>query len=132
MVSVLLPTMVPLHEILCQSYSDINRNLIASSELWKLISFLWINVTVMFSMLLCYYVLLYMFFRLCFVRFMGHVGLCSTKCSWDVLPDALCLAYYDCPLCVCTVSVISSFHYYYYYYFYYYYYYYYYYYCYYR
>ena len=72
----------------------------------KLICFLWINVTVMFSMLLCYYVLLFVFFfGLCFVRFMGHVGACSTKLSWDVLPDALCLAYYDCPLCVCTVSV---------------------------
>jgi hypothetical protein len=59
----------------------------------------------MFSMLLCYYVLLFMFFGLCFVRFMGHVGVCSTKCSRDVLPVALCLAYYDCPLCVCTVCV---------------------------
>ena len=68
-------------------HSDINRNLIASSGLWKLICFLWINVTIMFSMLLCYYVLLFMFFGLCFVRFMGHVGACSTKCSWDVLPS---------------------------------------------
>ena len=93
MVSVLLPTMVPLHGILCHSCSDINRNLIASSGLWKLICFLWINVTIMFSMLLCYYVLLFMFFSLCFVRFMGHVGLCSTKCSWDVLPGALCSAF---------------------------------------
>ena len=91
MVSVLLPTTVPLHGILCHSRSDINRNLIASSGLWKLICFLWINVTIMFSMLLCYYVLLFMFFGLCFVRFMGHVGACSTKCSWDVLPDALYL-----------------------------------------
>ena len=32
-VSVLLPTTVPLHGILCHSHSDINRNLIASSEL---------------------------------------------------------------------------------------------------
>ena len=31
-VSVLLPTMVPLHGTLCHSHSDINRNLIASSE----------------------------------------------------------------------------------------------------
>ena len=43
MVSVLLPTSVPLHGILCHSHSDINRNLIASSELWKLICFLSIN-----------------------------------------------------------------------------------------
>ena len=34
------------------------------------------------SMLLCYYVLLFMFFGLCFVSFMGHVGACSTKLSW--------------------------------------------------
>ena len=105
MVSVILPTMVPLHGILCHSCSDINRNLIASSGLWKLICFLWINVTTVFSMLVCYYVLLFVFFGLCFVRFVGHVGACSIKCIWDVLPDALCLAYYDCPLCVCTVSV---------------------------
>ena len=38
-----LPTMVPLHGIFCHSHSDINRNLIASSELWKLICFLSIN-----------------------------------------------------------------------------------------
>ena len=43
MVSVLLPTTVPLHGILCHSHSDINRNLIVSSELWKLICFLSIN-----------------------------------------------------------------------------------------
>ena len=43
MVSVLLPTTVQLHGILCHSHSDINRNLIASSELWKLICFLSIN-----------------------------------------------------------------------------------------
>ena len=66
------------------------------NELWKLICFLWINVSIIFSMLLCYYVLLlcycillFMFFGLCFVRFMGHVGACSTKLSWDVLPDML-------------------------------------------
>ena len=46
-----------------------------------------------------------MLLGLCFVRFMEHFGACSTKCSSDVFPDALCLAYYDCPLCVCTVSV---------------------------
>ena len=40
-----------------------------------------------------------------FIRFVGHIGACSTKCNWDVLPDALCLAYCDCPLCVCAVSV---------------------------
>ena len=66
--------LVPLHGILCHSHSDFNRNLIASSGLWKLICFLWINVTIMFSLLLCYNVLLFMFFGLCFVRFMGHVG----------------------------------------------------------
>ena len=43
MVSVLFPTTVPLHGILCHSDSDINRNLIASSKLWKLICFLSIN-----------------------------------------------------------------------------------------
>ena len=43
MVSILLPTMLPLHAILCHLHSDINRNLIASSELWKLICFLSIN-----------------------------------------------------------------------------------------
>ena len=43
MVSILLPTMVPLHGILCHSHSDINRNLIASSEHWKFICFLSIN-----------------------------------------------------------------------------------------
>ena len=43
MISVLLPTTVPLHGILCHSHSDISRNLIASSELWKLFCFLSIN-----------------------------------------------------------------------------------------
>ena len=43
MVSVLLPTTVPLHGILCHSHSDINKNSIASSELCKLICFLSIN-----------------------------------------------------------------------------------------
>ena len=43
MVSVLLPTTVPLHGILCHSHSDINKNLIASSELRKLTCFLSIN-----------------------------------------------------------------------------------------
>ena len=46
--------MVPLHGILCHLHSDINRNLIASSELWKLICFLSINelnTTVVF----CYF-----------------------------------------------------------------------------
>ena len=33
MVIVLLPSMVPLHGILCHSHSDINRNLTVSSEL---------------------------------------------------------------------------------------------------
>jgi len=54
MVSVLLPTMVSLHGILCNSHSDINMNMIASSELWKLICFLSINelnTTVIF----CYF-----------------------------------------------------------------------------
>ena len=43
MVSVLLPTIVPLHGILCHLHSDIKRKLVASSELWNLICFLSIN-----------------------------------------------------------------------------------------
>ena len=43
MVSILLPTMVPLHGILCLSHSNINRNLIALRELWKFTCFLTIN-----------------------------------------------------------------------------------------
>ena len=39
----ILTTVLELPGILCHSHSDINRNLIASSELWKLICFLSIN-----------------------------------------------------------------------------------------
>ena len=54
MVSVLLPSTVPLHGILCHSHSDINRNLIASSELWKLICFPSIN-ELNTSVVFCYF-----------------------------------------------------------------------------
>ena len=54
MVSILLPTMVPLHWIFCHSHSDINRNLIASSKLWKLICFLSIN-KFNISVVFCYF-----------------------------------------------------------------------------
>ena len=78
MVSVLLPTTVPLHEIPCHSHSDINRNLIASSQLWKLTCLLSINVIIMFSMLLR--TVIYVF-RSLFVWFMRHVGVCPTELS---------------------------------------------------
>ena len=42
------------HGILCHLHSDINRNLIASSELWKLICFLSIN-ELNNSIVLCYF-----------------------------------------------------------------------------
>ena len=54
MVSVLLPITVPLHGILYHSHSDINRNVIASSKLWKLICFLSIN-EFNTSMVFCYF-----------------------------------------------------------------------------
>ena len=78
MVSVLLPTMVPLHGIPCHLHTDINRSLIASSKLWKLICFLSVNVIILFSMLLR--IVIYVF-RSLFVWFMGHVGVCPTELS---------------------------------------------------
>ena len=107
MVSILLPTTVPLHGILCHSHSDINMNLIASSELWKLICFLsikelntgvvfcyfhlpTINTTLVINKLrhLSYYWhnVIIMFFSLCFAYGLGDTLLCALLNS---LPLAL-------------------------------------------
>ena len=54
MVSVLLPTTIPLHGMLCHSHSDISSNLSASSKLWKLICFPSIN-ELNTSVVFCYF-----------------------------------------------------------------------------
>ena len=108
MVIVVLPTTVLLHGILCHSHSDINRCLIALSELWKLICFLSIN-DLNTGVVFCYFHLpiidttlvinklrhlsyylhecnYYVFQSLFHIWLVGHIGVCPTKLSQNLLP----------------------------------------------
>ena len=107
MVSILLPTTVPLHGILWHSHSDINRNLIASSELWKLIRFLSINELNTNVVFFCFHLptinttlainnlthLSYywhqcnysVFQSLFCIWFVGHIGVCWTESKFVTL-----------------------------------------------
>ena len=121
MVTFLLPTTVPLCGILCHSHSYINRNLIASSELWKqLICFLSIN-ELKTSVVFCYFHLptisttlfinnlrhlsnywrycnYYVFQSLFRIWFVGHIGVCPAELSRNLLPYIFTICLF-CFLC---------------------------------
>ena len=103
-----LPTLVPMPEICYHFHSNINRNLTASSKLWKLIYFLSIN-ELNTSVVFCYFHLptvnttlvinklrhyltidinlITIILSLCFcILLVWHIGGCPTELSRNVLP----------------------------------------------
>ena len=138
MVTVLLLTTVPLHGILCHSRSDINRNMIASSALWKFIRFLSIN-ELNTSVVFCYfhlptinttlainklrhlswYQINYYVFGLCFKYGLLDTLVCAIL-NWVEMCYLIyfivclfcfyivCLVYYVSPLCICIVMVTCT------------------------